>query len=83
MWSLLNEEEKASFMKAIQDPSSEKAQEVLAAHDIEIQSFAPWWETASVNEREQTGSRPQMMVIPSGPSSSQGPSFLFNIFAIT
>ena len=71
---------------------------MLAVHDLEVQSFRPWWEgmedsgpvTSTLSSDHLPSralrKRPQLMTIPLSPSKAQiegQPSLLYNIFAIT
>ncbi|KAF9509735.1 hypothetical protein BS47DRAFT_1320078 [Hydnum rufescens UP504] len=83
LWAVLDKHEKEAFNAAIQDPLSEPAQELLAVHDLEVQSFSPWWEamedpelvTSSLSSNDTPSpssrapsKRPQLMAIPLSPS---------------
>lgn len=41
LWSILTEEERKKFMKAIDDPNSELAQQILASEDLEKEIQSP------------------------------------------
>lgn len=78
-------------MKALDDPSSEIAQRLLASDELERQSQAPWWEAPSIDDHDVASSpykpfgvQPRMMSIPSNlvkPIPS-GPALGYNMCAI-
>ena len=78
-------------MKALNDPSSELAQQLLASEELEKQIEEPWWDRpsdSSATYRRRYGTRPKMMHVPetalkaSTSAASSGPSLLYNIFAV-
>ena len=58
LWSILKPEERERFMKALNDPSSELAQQLLASDELEKQRIEPWWEDndAKLDEQSSSGS---------------------------
>ena len=44
MWSTLTPDERDKFLRALNDPSSELGQQLLASEELEAQSTEPWWE---------------------------------------
>ncbi|KAF8159586.1 hypothetical protein B0H34DRAFT_410077 [Crassisporium funariophilum] len=80
LWSMLTAEERAKFMQAFDDPSSELAQQLLASESLETDIQKPWWEASSESDesddddseteekqspaRRRHGARPRMMRIP-------------------
>lgn len=47
LWSALTPAERARFIAALRDPSSNLAQELLASDQLETERVEPWWETPS------------------------------------
>ncbi|THG95701.1 hypothetical protein EW026_g6011 [Hermanssonia centrifuga] len=77
LWSALTPAERDKFMKALNDPSSELAQQLLASEELEEQTVEPWWDRPSDYEKEEPdamvsvtkisrryGARPAMMDVP-------------------
>jgi len=90
LWSALNEKQREQFMRAMSDPSSELAQELLASEDLGLHSFAPWWEAPPMPDtanQQRDGARPKMMELPESMALTTGsvkhPSLLYNLFAIS
>ncbi|KDQ19002.1 hypothetical protein BOTBODRAFT_481020 [Botryobasidium botryosum FD-172 SS1] len=85
LWSALSEKQREQFMRAMRDPSSELAQELLASEDLALYAFTPWWEASSIDGSEHAP--PAMMELPEsmvgGTGSVRGPSLLYNLFAIS
>ncbi|KAA1469106.1 hypothetical protein DENSPDRAFT_834646 [Dentipellis sp. KUC8613] len=44
LWSRLTEAERAKFMHAVQDPTSELAQQLLASQELIEDAVDPWWD---------------------------------------
>ncbi|EPQ56637.1 hypothetical protein GLOTRDRAFT_28595, partial [Gloeophyllum trabeum ATCC 11539] len=44
LWSMLTPEERDKFIKALDDPTSELAQQLLASEELEKVRTEPWWE---------------------------------------
>ncbi|PSR73893.1 hypothetical protein PHLCEN_2v10290 [Hermanssonia centrifuga] len=74
LWSALTPAERDKFLKALNDPSSELAQQLLASEELEEQTVEPWWDRPSDYEKEEQdamvsvtkisrryGARPAMM----------------------
>ncbi|EAU90306.2 hypothetical protein CC1G_08988 [Coprinopsis cinerea okayama7 len=75
LWSMLSPAEKDKFLKAVNDPSSELAQQLLSREEIQIQQ--PWWTLENVYP-------PTKMEIPEGllkPVSNR-PLLAYNLSAI-
>lgn len=90
VWSALTSAQQDKFMAALNDPSSELAQQLLASEELEEQIEEPWWERQSETHTARTrryGSKPAMMTVPevalkaSAGAASSGPSLLYNVFA--
>ncbi|KAH8103826.1 hypothetical protein BXZ70DRAFT_665420 [Cristinia sonorae] len=76
IWAALTPAEQDKFMKALGDPSSEMAQQLLASEELEKHIIEPWWERDAVDRRVQTqderaalrtrrfGETPPSMVVP-------------------
>ena len=62
MWSHLTPTERDKFLKALNDPSSELAQQLLTSEELETQIVDPWWDQPSDYGEE----RPQPVIDASG-----------------
>lgn len=95
LWEVLTPAERQKFLGALNDPSSDIAQSLLASEDLDDQIIQPWWDAPPQDEVPQGktllkryGHRPQMLEIPEAvlraarTASPSGPSLLFNIFAV-
>lgn len=86
IWSMLTPEERNKFTKALEDPSSQLAQELLTSERLEQGIKQPWWEAPVLNEDglRRFGSKPEMLEIP--PSMIQpipvGHPLIYNICAL-
>lgn len=92
MWEMLTPAERRKFVKALENPSSELAQTLLASKQLEVEIEQPWWingvedfdrehlsQEAKEIERRPTPIRaPQSMVKPVPP----GHPLVFNLLAI-
>ncbi|KIP07070.1 hypothetical protein PHLGIDRAFT_127858 [Phlebiopsis gigantea 11061_1 CR5-6] len=90
IWSVLTPTQRDKFLAALNDPSSDLAQQLLASEELEEQIEGPWWERpseTSTTRGRRYGSNPAMMNVPeaalkaSAGAASSGPSLLYNIFA--
>ncbi|KAF5316000.1 hypothetical protein D9619_006332 [Psilocybe cf. subviscida] len=71
LWELLTPEERKKFMKAVNDPTSELARELLSSDQLDAEIIKPWWEAPTVDAAldddqrrpKQCGSRPIIMPI--------------------
>lgn len=87
LWTMLTEKERAKFMKAFQNPTSELSQQLLASPDLEKEITAPWWESPS-NTTEAAhrlhGPKPEQIPIPDAMLRpvTDGPPLIFNMSAI-
>ncbi|CAL1715449.1 unnamed protein product [Somion occarium] len=75
IWSALTPEERDNFLKALNEPSSELAQQLLASEELQKQKIDPWWEAPNEDTEEDSlerslislkkyGKRPTMVEIP-------------------
>jgi hypothetical protein len=55
LWSALNPAERARFEKALRDPSSDLAQQLLSSTELEEDRSAPWWEAPRFMESVSAG----------------------------
>lgn len=85
-------------MRALGDPSSELAQQLLASEELEKVRVEPWWEAPASTEEDQDtatsgrmpkkryGARPTMMRVPPSlvevSATRGGPPLLYNICAV-
>ncbi|TFK51937.1 hypothetical protein OE88DRAFT_1734950 [Heliocybe sulcata] len=55
LWSMLTPEEREKFIKAVDDPNSDLAQQLFASEELENVRIDPWWEDpdASVAQEEE------------------------------
>lgn len=71
LWSILTPEEREKFMKALDNPSSELAQQILASEELDSEILEPWWEAPFIDDATGTpsakryGAKPEAMLIPS------------------
>ncbi|KAF9499950.1 hypothetical protein BDN71DRAFT_1502444 [Pleurotus eryngii] len=97
LWTLLTPSQQQKFLKALQDPSSELAQQLLASDHIEKDTVLPWWnnqnhgylELDGEHETElrdslRYGKDPRPMQIPTRMVTpvEGGPSLVYNIVAV-
>jgi len=71
IWSNLTQAERDKFLKALQDPSSELAQELLASEELEKERLQPWWEAPALDDDDRSSTnngcyagKPKWMEIP-------------------
>ncbi|KAH8116508.1 hypothetical protein DFH11DRAFT_1506044 [Phellopilus nigrolimitatus] len=97
LWSLLSPAERDSFLKAVRNPRSASAQELLQAVDVQSDVILPWWEApeALTNEEpvedasksKKYGKRPVVAQLPVSllrrpQGPDAGPPLLYNICAV-
>ncbi|KAI0337402.1 hypothetical protein BDW22DRAFT_1415935 [Trametopsis cervina] len=93
LWDALTPAERQKFLSALNDPSSEVAQSLLASESLSDGIVSPWWEGSSSPPpssqlHKRYGHKPQMLTIPpavltaASQQTSTGPSLLFNILAV-
>ncbi|GJJ09252.1 hypothetical protein Clacol_003474 [Clathrus columnatus] len=59
LWSLLSPSQREKFLKAMRDPSSELAVELLAADELSKHQVSPWWESPALQTDETTVNGPE------------------------
>ncbi|KIJ20693.1 hypothetical protein PAXINDRAFT_178385 [Paxillus involutus ATCC 200175] len=85
---VLTTEERDKFFMAVEDPSSELAQRLLASAELHKTRQEPWWEAPSVSEdsslpaRVRYGHKPDLMEVPANLIKPGGTSLLYNICAV-
>ncbi|KAH9840290.1 uncharacterized protein C8Q71DRAFT_805910 [Rhodofomes roseus] len=97
LWAALTPAEREMFTKALRDPNSELAQQLLSSEELEKVRIEPWWEapddpstddpSTSWRAQKRYGKKPAMMPIPEnmvGTSHTPGkyPLLLYNICAV-
>lgn len=97
LWTALTPEERERFTKALRDPDSELAQQLLSSEELEKVRVEPWWEapddasagpsSASFPAQKRYGEKPASMQVPAnmaGASHTPGkfPLLLYNLCAI-
>ncbi|KAJ3519340.1 hypothetical protein NMY22_g13251 [Coprinellus aureogranulatus] len=61
IWAMLSPEQREKFLRALQDPNSEIAKELLSSEELRRNIRLPWWEDEDDHEEEEA---PTMMTIP-------------------
>jgi len=86
LWALLKPEEREKFIKALNDPSGELAQQLLASEEIYRDRREPWWEASLGKDGSSQvfGAEPEIMTIPTSMIKPVpiGPPLIYNLFAI-
>lgn len=95
LWDALTPAERDKFMKALGDPGSDLAQQLLSSEELEKDVIEPWWERDAdpgpSDERTaprrvyRRGRRPAPVDVPPTmikASSGSGPSLLYNVCAV-
>ncbi|KAJ8692119.1 hypothetical protein PTI98_009459 [Pleurotus ostreatus] len=97
LWTLLTPSQQQKFLKALQDPSSELAQQLLASEQIEKDTVLPWWNDhnhgflepdgeheTELKDSPRYGKDPRPMPIPTRLVTpvEGGPSLVYNIVAV-
>ena len=80
LWNLLPEDQRAKFLKTIEDPSSDLTKQLLADGGLLHKQFTPWWRS----REDPTVKCPAMMSIPHvmvERMPNDGPSLIYNICA--
>jgi len=83
LWELLSPEQRQKFLKALQVPSSELAQQLLASEKLQQDIREPWWDDKNIDGVGYL--RPTMMSIPARMLQAppgNGSSLLYNICGI-
>ncbi|KAI0333905.1 hypothetical protein GY45DRAFT_1319144 [Cubamyces sp. BRFM 1775] len=98
LWKVLTPAERERFLRALNDPDSELAQQLLASEELEREQVEPWWEASaddiatsapvSTEAKRRHGGRPPIMPIPeplvkqSSTNTLSGPLLSYNICAV-
>lgn len=88
IWSMLSPEERKKFTKAMENPESQLAHELLASEQLEKDMDEPWWETSdgfldSPNSDHPAISKPRMLQLPSSMlKATPSTHLLYNTCAI-
>ncbi|KAL1945141.1 hypothetical protein VTO73DRAFT_2761 [Trametes versicolor] len=98
LWAALTPAERDKFLKALEDPNSELAQQLLASEELERERVNPWWEAPTASgsedlsggeaERKDRTRPPPIMPIPAplvkqaANNALSGPLLLYNICAV-
>ncbi|KAI0630666.1 hypothetical protein C8Q77DRAFT_219757 [Trametes polyzona] len=96
LWAALTPAERDKFMRALNDPDSDLAKQLLASEELERERVEPWWTAptepdskhVSTEATRSHGSRPPIMQIPpplveqSANNALSGPLLLYNISAV-
>ncbi|KAG8942464.1 hypothetical protein FRC04_003632 [Tulasnella sp. 424] len=90
--SLLSDSQREAFLKTVQDPNGERAQELLASDEIHESLVLPWWTTPAVGDDHpppasgrRFGPEPEMLELPQTLLDNAPPSkvsLLHNVFAL-
>ena len=65
IWEVLSPSEREKFLRALQDPTSEVAKELLASEELRRNIREPWWEDKrSRDEHGEAPEEPVMITIP-------------------
>ncbi|KAJ3918659.1 hypothetical protein F5877DRAFT_78810 [Lentinula edodes] len=92
LWSLLSQVERDKFIEAIQDPSSNLAQELLLSQELQNElAQEPWWEMSSIThdaddnpDDTRYGRTPELIDIPTTMVKPLpiGPPLIYNLCAV-
>jgi hypothetical protein len=89
LWSILTPEERKKFLKAVDNPSSELAQQLLSSEELENDSTGPWWEAQAINDAtpvksKRFGPPPVVMTVPPTMTRplAKGPTLIYNVLSI-
>ena len=97
IWAALTPTEREKFTKALRDPNSELAQQLLSSEEIEKVRIEPWWEapgnadeespSAAWRAQKRYGKRPAMLEISehmtrTQPAPGKLPLLLYNLCAV-
>ncbi|KAK7019915.1 hypothetical protein R3P38DRAFT_2971182 [Favolaschia claudopus] len=85
LWTLLTADEREKFLKAMEDPSSELALQLLASEELSVEKQEPWWSAAfSGMSSAQHGALPDPIKIPTtlASPSRPGPPLIYNSCAV-
>ena len=70
LWAALMPAERDRFMKAVQDPSSELAQQLLASQELAEVAVEPWWEASAAPVPPTVADAP--LKLPAAPPKKYG-----------
>lgn len=93
VWSALTPAQRDKFLRALNDPHSDLAKQLLTSEELKNEIVEPWWTRPSDGPTNQGaslryGEKPSMMTIPpavfraADSAAAKGPSLLYNIFAV-
>ncbi|KAG5636783.1 hypothetical protein H0H81_006897 [Sphagnurus paluster] len=91
LWSKLTPAEQQQFLKVMEDPTSDLAQQLLASEELERQRREPWWDAPEVAPdietlppQTQYGNKPELIRVPSAlvKPISNGPPLFYNMCAL-
>jgi len=77
----LPDEKRAEFIKAMEEPSSERTKQLLADNGLLHVQFMPWWKGGE----DPLVKRPEMMSVSRGlveGTPKEGPPLMYNICAV-
>jgi hypothetical protein len=81
LWNLLPEEQRAKFLRTVENPSSDLAKQLLADGGFLHKNYTPWWKS----REDSTVECPPVMSIPQTvveKMPNDGPPLLYNICAV-
>ena len=81
LWNLLPEEQRAKFLKTMEDPSSGLTTQLLAENGLLHKQFTPWWRSGE----DPTVKCPAVISVPHAlveRMPSDGPPLIYNICAV-
>jgi hypothetical protein len=90
LWSMLTSSERTKFLKALDNPSGEFTQQLLASEELEREKQEPWWEAPTLDDLERDanstkryGDKPEIILVsfPSKPFPN-GPPLVYNMCAL-
>ncbi|KAK7042321.1 hypothetical protein R3P38DRAFT_2889760 [Favolaschia claudopus] len=85
LWTLLTADEREKFLKAMENPSSELALQLLASEELSVEKQEPWWSAAASGiSSAQHETIPDPIEIPTSLASLNrpGPPLIYNICAV-
>lgn len=87
LWAILTLEEREKFTRALDNPSSELAQQLLTSEELESERLEPWWEAPAFEDatpHKRYGVKPEMISISFAipPMSPTGSRLIYNICVV-
>jgi len=84
MWEMLTQAERRKFAKALEDPSSELAQTLLASKQLQVEIEQPWWINGAEDLSQEVEKRPTPIRVPQSMVKSIPPGhpLVYNLLAI-